>query len=667
LLRKTDAGQGDQMGPGPQARYLSAWPQAGAQWRVGAGVLPPAGPDDPPGSLTVAVGEPLPGFATFGAARALLAHLIPVASRESPELLGNVNPEWAWLIADLPGQVRARAAEDAPAGTDDRLTARRISQRVAESIIFAATWRISRESHHSAIQIDGLADLVLQMRQCCPSLRNGLTLAIDRLDKWDRPSLRFLHRVALLAPPGDRIGIVASVGHLPMTDEPPRSWQEWVTHARRRFLDRLAAENGFQLPRLAGCGQAEDVSWPLPDVGRSIPDLLVETCAALGYQNYERAYLLCEFLIDNATDREDQARARRLAAVTHAQQGEVQAAAAELELALGLSADPPYRAHLEYLAGLLATKRHFDLAAATARYQRGERILDDWGKDPPDGGAERAWLWNGQALVLALEARGLPDGKEREALLRRSAQLEVDAYGLVRDAAGAAAAYLRHNLLANITSLLEISHRYGQAAEFWTRAFERFLAADSRAFTVVFDGRLGLLLCKDGSAEEGIAALERARAACRQQLDLFFEERMCLALGCATLSAGRYDRALAVFGDGADLAVRLRDRRAYADHLAGLLWALAEQGDRTAFLSVVEQVRGVPQLDSQFSLVAEATATTASLPGALRHAGLRVPVPPPKMPTYFPAVDLEGIPARDLSRYLVEAAPAPAPDKALSA
>lgn len=654
LLRGADTGLGSEEF-GKLRHRIGDWPLTGSQWRVSA---------DLPATRTgtgylVAVDEPPPGFASFAAARMLLARLVPIARREAPELLSEISPEFAWLLADLPGDDGPGPSENGSGG--DQLTARGMSQRVAETIVFAVTRRISRESHHSAIQIDGLADLVLRMRSRCPCLRQGLIMRISRLDRWDRPSLRFLHRLTLLASPDDHITIVASLGQLPAAVEPPRDLQDWVTRARWRFLERLADGNGFRLPPTVGqaaAGQAaagqERPGWALPEVDGSTRDLLLEIGAALGYQNYERAYLLAERMLGQAADPEDEAQAHRLVAVAHAQMGEVPAAEAELQIALKLSADPPYRAHLEYLSGLLATKRHYDMDEATKRYQRGEHILEELGQDTPTARIERAWLLNGQALVLALKARGLPPGEERDALLRHSAKLEMDAYALVKGADGPAAAYLRHNLLANITFLLEISKRFDQAVEFWKRAFERFLAADSRTFTVAFDGRLGLLLCKAGSTQEGIEALERARVSCHAVRDPFYEERMCLALGYAAFQAGQYDRALAAFADGAGLAVRLRDRQAHAEHVAGVLWSLAELDDRAGFLSVIEETRAADHLAGPLAAVAEAVSATESLPDALRLADVSLRMPSPKMPSYIPAVDLEGTPARDLNRYLVD-------------
>ncbi len=630
---------------------LIAWPERGGRWTFLNGV-PEAGQTALAGAMAAALGEtgiqvavlpPVPrGFETFGGGRALLSWLRPVLDREGPELVERARSQLGWLLDHESGD-----------GAEIR--------RVAETIVFAITRRISRESHHSAIEIDALARLLLDALCRCPSLQPGVALIISGVEYWDRPSLRVLHRMLRLATPTSKLLIVSTSGTWRTAGEHPGDFQGWVTHARSKFFAALAAHSAFGVYQ-AGPGTDEPPQWSLGVAGTQYSDLLVEVGTALGYQNYERVYLLCDALLRLATDDEQRAQAHRLAGVAHAQTGEIAASEKEIKLALEHSSDPPFRAHLEYLFGLLSTKRLYDLDRALGHYRRGEQILDDWGVACDEERVERAWLWNGQALVYTLQAKELTEDADREALYRESFRLELKAYELARGMKTPAASYLRHNLLANITFLLEISRRFAEAVEFWSSAFERYLAADSQAFATAFDMRLGVLLFKAGRGEEALETLVRAHALCRAENDAFYEERACLALGYAAFHNGAYERALAAFSDGLRITIRLRDEAAYQAHLAGVLWSLAAGEDAEAFQQAVTGVaRSGPAVAWLAALIAEIKA--GHDPGtALNRAEVAIPPPSPKMPAYIPSIDLEGAPDRDLNRYLVfGAGPLPRP------
>jgi tetratricopeptide (TPR) repeat protein len=252
-----------------------------------------------------------------------------------------------------------------------------------------------------------------------------------------------------------------------------------------------------------------------------------------------------------------------------------------------------------------------------------------------------------------LQAKELPAGAERERLYRESFRLELSAYELVRGLKSPAASYLRHNLLANITFLLEISRRFAEAVEFWSNAFERYLAADSQSFAAAFDMRLGVLLFKAGRADEALETLLRAQALCRAEGDLFYTERACLALGYAAFHSGAHEQALAAFSDGLRIAVRLRDDPAYQAHLAGVLWSLAAGADAAAFGQAVTAAAGGPPAGPGLAALVTEVKAGHDPATALQRAEVAIPPPSPKMPSYIPSIDLEGAPDRDLNRYLV--------------
>lgn len=576
------------------------------------------------------------GFASFAGMAALIATLEPAVTQEDPDLLGRVK---RLVVPD-----HEHAGE--PGGRGD------LASRVGQSIVFAITRRISRESHHSAARIDGIARSLLATARSC--FRHPLAVIVEDVDRWDRPSLRCLSRAVQLSAPDDQL-VLITLGTLPAAGgtelAPDAGLKARAAWARQRFFASLRDSGSCEMDQLATSSSALP-DWRLPEAPASDIDLLVEVGLALSYQNYERVYLLCEAFLGRSQDREGTAQAHRLTGVAHAQLQDFRAAAEEFVLARDLSARPEFQAHLEYLLGLLATKRQYDLARARDHYDRGLAILDAHPGGSDEEKVERAWLWNGQALVLTLQAKASsPEDAGR--LNSQSLALELKAFQQVRDVKGLAASYLRHNLLANITFLLEIRKEYEEAVTFWRRAFERYLAADHPGFLVAFDARLGLLLSKAGKPADARAALERARACCRELDDPFYEERIRLAQGFVLFTAGRLEEALASFTEGARLAAELRQPTWYGEQVAGLLHCLARLDDRDSFRTVVESLRQSPS-DAPWAPLLRAVSESAADPAAsLAAAGIRLPIPSPKMPAYIPNVDLEGTPARDLNRYLV--------------
>jgi tetratricopeptide (TPR) repeat protein len=604
-----------------------------------------------PDAVTVApVG---PGFVTLDGIAAVRAALLPVVRREAPELLGT-----PWLASGLP--------------TAGRRAKRVGMSYLAESVTFAVTRRISRESHQAALIIDGIAGTLLRVRRTCPTFAAGMTLVIPALHAWDRPSLRCLYRMVLLAEPDDRLSVVALASST--MDQYGAGENDVRVHigpARERFFQRLAGTGVVRIMPLpagpptadpdaahpVGASGADTSAEPGDNVPDAYPDLLLALGDALVFQNYERVYHLARYALERAADAEQEAQARRLVAIAQAQLDDFDAAAEGLARAAELTADPAFGAHLHYLRGLIATKRHYDLDAADRHYARGLSVL---GEPEPDEDVqrrvERAWLFNGRALVLTLRAKAVGDAEARERLMRDAFDLELRAFRLVRGVPGAAPAYLRHNLMANLTFLLEISRRFDEAVSFWTRAFEAYLASDSREFRVAFDARLGLLLFKAGRRDEGVALLEKARTVAHELGDRFGEEELCLKLGYAYGAIGDPERAYHAYRDGLGIAHGLREADICLDALAGMLWSLAEAGAVDSFdaltATVLAVLPGTALAERLRALPAPGSQPREPV-RELTDAGLKRPMPSPKQRAYIPSVDLEGTPTHDLNRYLV--------------
>lgn len=585
------------------------------------------------------------GYVNMDAISEAFASLLPVVRQEAPELLDDEHLPDGLLRID-PYQVK-----DIGVG------------HLAESVTFAITRRISRESHEAAIIIDRVARTLLEVRRRCASYATGLTLVIPGLERWDRPSLRCLYRAVLLARADDRFSVLATTGPLREYDSaPPGDPWSRIGPARARFLAQLRSTGvvrSIDFPELS-----VEAEQPTPVEPTSHDDqddqparfrrVLLSMGNGLVMQNYERVFLLARQALRIAADDEQHAQVRRLIGIADVQLENFAAGTEELGRAAELTTDPAFAAHLHYLRGLIETKRSYDLDGAATHYGQGLAVLDSAQPDQRNAECdlERAWLYNGQALVCALRAKAETHSGKREKLLTEAFNLEFDAFAKVRTVRGAAQAYLRHNLMANITFLLEISHRFDEAVKFWGGAFEHYLASDSQRFRAAYDTRLGLLLAKAGRPDEGVEILVSARMTCAASGDRFGEEELCLKLGYAYTVAGKPALAYEAYRAGLRLAHELREADICVDALAGMLCCLGILEAHEEFATLRDTViRALPGtvLAGQLRALAEDLDPAR----ALAAAGVRLPSPSPKQRAYIPSVDLEGRPSQDLNRYLV--------------
>jgi tetratricopeptide (TPR) repeat protein len=485
------------------------------------------------------------------------------------------------------------------------------------SIVFAVIRRISRESHHSALLIDRLARLILAAMDSAP-LRDE-PLVLHGFDLWDRPSLRTLCRVQALRR-HERFPVVCVLGALPAPTSGSDSLATRLVNTRASFF-RVVEERLHPTRE----GWAGTWSWngrlERPARGRGAFELANE----LSYQNYERVYALASGLLaqEQASADERQTDLWRLVAIADTNVGWIDLALVTLDHAQSLATVPTAPPFLEYLKGLVYAKRLYDLERAEHHFRVGLSLLTAIPQSP-ERRLEQAWLNNGLALTRSLKAKG--ERQRRDALIREAFDLEMSAYRLVATQRGPAFSYLRHNLLANITFLFEITGQYEAAIRSWRRSFERYLAAEDPAFDVAYFYRLGLLRLHAGQVEEGLEGLGRALERTRELSDVFYEDRVTYALGWGLLRAGRPEEARRAFEEGAHLAERLGLPDAEDQHLIGMAATASDANGRGG-------------------LVAGETGDQLAASAVAR--------PSPKLPAYIPGVDLEGTPAIDINRYLV--------------
>lgn len=373
------------------------------------------------------IAPPADGFSRFQGIRMLASKLL---QNEEDEQLKN---EFERQMSNLP------------------LSGKQIGLRDEDSIIQAVVRRISRESHHSSLIIDSLARIFLQkIKRLSKTTKKTTLICIDGLEYWDRPSLRVLHRINLLNEDTSVIWAVRISDHYPSFDD--NAFKEKIIQSHKIFIEKYEA---IQINKLK-----LDLKEYLPKKNRILLNkektTLHEIASELAYQNFERVYLLAHNMIHQDHTNEEISQVYRLVALADASKGDYQEANIYLEKALSKSTSSLWRAHIRYLQGLLYTKRYYDLKGALAYYQKGLDYLKlSEEKSQIEIALERAWLYNGNALIHALEAKKMDPQKASDEI-KKSFDLEIKAYALAQLGKDARFSYLRHNLLANITFLFEI-------------------------------------------------------------------------------------------------------------------------------------------------------------------------------------------------------------------
>ncbi|MBT0773437.1 hypothetical protein KIH74_31110 [Kineosporia sp. J2-2] len=581
-------------------------------------------------AVGLSIPPPAEGFAHLGGLAPVLAVVVRRAEDRAPGLLARHEPISGRLI---------RAATDTNGAGNGFVP-------VSEVAALGTTRRISRESHASALWIDRAARFLAEALPavCDPAEGAGRgahvvpELELEAFERWDRLSVRILYRAVLTAQlRGTPLRVRARLEKGPTA-----------------FLAALAERPGAgwcsprnTVPRLISMTDDEAAQGSAP--GGTHDEIVRAVGEALALQNFERAGLLTAARLRHATDPDERADLIRLGAIGSAQTGSVEKALEEMRLALTVVRRPALRAHLNYLCGLLLTKRSGEQDAGRPFYERGLEITSS--REPSDETmtVEEGWLLNGLALLATMRARRAGEGTpEREQLLGEAFRHEFAAFRLVRELPGDSAFYLRHNLSHNLAFLLQIAGRHRQAEEVLRAASAAMLGTGRADFRLLHHYAIGILQLRREAYPEAMATFAGAARTAGGLEDPFYLERTLAAAGYTALRAGDAERAAGFYRLGARTARRIADETASRQHVAGLLWALTLTG--TPWDEHEQEAA-----DRWYPGAARAHREGAG-PGALRDAltlaGAQVVPPSAKLPSYLPGVDLEGTPGRDLNRFL---------------
>lgn len=510
------------------------------------------------------------------------------------------------------------------------------AQLMTDPVTYALMRRISRESVYTARTIDAAAKLINEL---IGERGDVKTVLVDNVDRLDRLSLKILARAMLLLRPEHGFAWAWRSASDPMDALDVSCDGDFYLVSRHAFLQKLL---GVISPTLRRSSGVTNLARPSECEG-GVEESDIST--ALVMQNYDACFLWCTGGLSPPSVPEG----HRLIGLALTNIDQYDEALGAWRTAECLTTDRGRRAHLCYLQGLLEAKRRYDLTGSDMHYLRGldevSRIHDD--ETISDLNLEHAWLLNGLALNQALLWRRTKDTIH----FHRAFDMERQAFDLVRDGTEPARLYLRFNLLANLSFLLEISGRYDVAIQTLNRAFDMELGSGDSAYRMrsTLGYRIGVLYSRVGHLDRALECLDRAA-----EQDHYIElwsthERILRAIGSVALQRRDIGRAEIAFQQGLDICRAERSAEGTWEHGRGLATTLLLQGARDKALDVIETLLN----EEGLQLMSASACRDNVLPDTLQ------PSPPsPKLPAYIAEIDLEGIPRVDLNRFLGGAMPA---------
>jgi hypothetical protein len=552
---------------------------------------------------------------TFISLKSILAQLLTLA-----------RPEQRQGLAGLEGDLR----EACPGPAEDNSQTRR--DFLTDSVTFAIMRRISRESFHTGRIIDRAARVINATLSRIP---NCTHVHVDHIDRLDRPTLKMLTRAMLLL---ELEHGFSWVWH--STSDPTATGvsnpDDTFLISRQALLRQMIGIVSPTLRRHAHVLSVRRPDRPARGIGTH------EVAAALTMQNYDACFLWCDALSGGGVVAEV-VEALRLKALAAINVGMAEEALRTLRLAEEMATGPGRRAHLACLQGLIEAKRCYDLSRSTAHYERGLRSLEAGPGEGEDLALERGWLLNGIALDEAILWRRNPGAMGH---YTKALDLEREAFDLVRDGTNRARQYLQYNLAANVAFLMEMRGHYDLAIDLLRQSFDFGVGeapVKKHHWRSHLSYRIGILHYRGAELDSAYRLLQDAAEHNARTETWVTQEQISRALGAIALDRRAFAEASGLFSRGLEICRNARSAQGTREHARGLIAALLGDGKERQAREVCD---GVSSEEGLTVLPPERCA-------AGRWGKDLLPTrPPPKLPAYFPEIDLEEIPAIDINRFL---------------
>lgn len=503
---------------------------------------------------------------------------------------------------------------------------------LASSVTYAIMRRISRESAYTASVIDKGAKLFNDLL----SENKHTRVIIRNIDYADKLSLKIFGRAIL-------INAFAIEWNWIFINDPINNCnQHECLFDKIRYQFFLKLQPVLQ-PELKLIQPASEKSFRSPVYLENQEDInLFSISKELVLQNYDWCVWAADYLIQTCSENETIAEAYRLSGLALINFGLIDEACLQFQNAEKTTENNYKKAHISYLLGLSATKRHYQLTESEVHYRRGLTYLEAMeNKDANAEALERAWIYNGMAMNQVLRNKGKQTGEYKEIVDKL-----LSAFNLVKSGNDAARGYLRFNLLANMAFLMEIYSNYTQAIQLFKRTFDSELyeaTNDKARWDFVLNYRIGLLHYKAGNQDAADALFEKIlNELSPDSIGWYMYERLCRGAGFIKFNKGDAQGALTIFKQGLRTSVNERSYEGARYHGKGAISCYYRLGETEKCVQLYAY------LQQEGVRIAE---NTAHLFSSMEQQDF-MDTPSPKLPAYVPELDFEDIPKVDINQYM---------------
>ncbi|WP_242219596.1 hypothetical protein [Bacillus cereus group sp. BfR-BA-01380] len=515
----------------------------------------------------------------------------------------------------------------------------------ADSVLYSIIRRISRESKAAMRLIDNLCVEISNLFESVYHKKNKKVAIIVNEAEWlDRASIRILYRLCKISNRNSLSILWAFAEFVNNVEEDKVEYDDiraCISLARYKIFSKVLLDLNPKVIRIT-----HDVtSYQNVDYTLFEDNLLGNAALALVTQNYESAYVACYAQLLSGKEEE----VFRILGLVHANLGMIEKSYKALQKAIVATHDKETKAHLEYLSALLATKRLYKFDLAHSHYNKGMKYVEN--EENSQSKLEKSWIYNGLSFLNVVENRNNTE-EEKNTIFVQVLERELKALEIIKNEKGIGPAYLRFNLISNITFLLEIKKDYKLAMNLWHKEFGKFFEKYNNKATLsaAYYYRLGMLAWKARNISFALENLNVAVEIAKGNKDRFNLERIYYGLGCVLLEERMYKESAEVFSKALFLAIEMCEWQNLKDHMVG--YVLAYDGIEKSGKSlehILFEIKNCCSMEEIFKQLN--VENISSLIYNINNSTLTKPKT--KLSSYHPSIDLEDTPNIDMNEYLI--------------
>ncbi|MGE6631742.1 hypothetical protein [Bacillus sp. NPDC077027] len=500
----------------------------------------------------------------------------------------------------------------------------------SDSVLYSVIRRISRESNASMNILNDLCmanlDLIYKVIE---DTKSKFAIIVNNAELLDRGSLRFFTQLIKISTKKEFV-LIWNFKQNVLNDSTVESSniEDIFINGRFDIFKRVANNANPAITMSADIpAYGEKINWGDFPFGSSLID---ESAKALITQNYDRALLICKKQLDS----EKKSDTFKIIGLVCSNIGYYKIAYKYFLMALSCCEEAEEKTHLNYLCGLIATKRLYDFKLARKHYNTALDIIKTC--ETSQGKLEKAWVYNGLSFLDVLEnSTGYKLHKFTDILQR-----EIEAMDLIKSSKGYGPVYLRFNLISNITFLLEINKKYEEAFTLWSNKMGEFFSNRQSDLKVAYNYRLAMLAYKCNKVDFSISILETISNLLKPKNNFYTLEKIYYSLGYINLGLERYEEAKQYFQLGIDACLTVKEKIGAYKHFVGFNKAINRK---------VNQNGHIEELEEYYDKIFENSE------GNFKQYTIssNLEAPKTKLSSYNPIIDLEDTPKVDLNKYLI--------------